>query len=103
MPPEMEYADEQEEQAYEEDEFDDLDREMEERDVSEMPIVEEEEADQDLPLTPLTPEEDFEDNTKTYNQNLNVDMPERVKPTILPKDVRDDIEKPKPKKKGKKE
>jgi len=99
IPPEMEYADEQEEQGYEEDEFEDLDSEMEERDVAEMPIIEEEEADQDLPLMPLTPEEDFEDNTKTYNQNLNVDMPERVKPTILPKDVRDDIEKPK--KKGK--
>lgn len=41
----------------------------------------------DEPIQPLTPEEDFEDNTKTYNQNLDINMPEKKSATILPKDV----------------
>ena len=57
-----------------------------------MPIEEEVEnaevIDEPLqPLTPLTPEEDFEDNTKNYNQNLDINMPEKKSATILPKDV----------------
>lgn len=54
-----------------------------------MPIEEEVENAEviDEPLQPLTPEEDFEDNTKNYNQNLDINMPEKKSATILPKDV----------------
>ncbi len=55
------------------------------------------------PLQPLTPEQDFEDMTQNYNQNLDVDIPERKKPTILPKEVRDEIQKPKRNRKKKKD
>jgi len=56
----------------------------------------------DEPLKPLTPEEDFEDKSKDYSQNLSINMPDKRGATQLPKEVRDEIQKPKPKsKKGK--
>ena len=59
---------------------------------------------EETPLVePLTPEQDFEDMTDAYNENLDVDIPERKKPTILPKEVRDEIQKPKRNKKKKKD
>ena len=45
-------------------------------------------------LTPLTPEEDFEDKTESYNQNLNINMPEKRGATPMPKELRDEIQKP---------
>ena len=53
--------------------------------------VQAEELTPNAPLTPLTPEEDFEDNTQVYNQNLDVNMPEKKSATILPKEVIDDF------------
>ena len=81
------------------DDFDD-DDDVEEAEVEEVEEVEEIETEE-IPsenLTPLTPEEDFEDNTKVYNQNLDINMPEKKGATILPKEVLRDIPKRKRKK-----
>jgi len=56
----------------------------------------------DAPLKPLTPEEDFEDNTQVYNQNLDVNMPEKKSATILPKEVMQDFKEINKKGKGRK-
>lgn len=64
--------------------------------------VQAEELTPNAPLTPLTPEEDFEDNTQVYNQNLDVNMPEKKSATILPKEVMDDFKEINKKGKGRK-
>ena len=64
--------------------------------------VQAEELTPNAPLTPLTPEEDFEDNTQVYNQNLDVNMPEKKSATILPKEVIDDFKEINKKGKGRK-
>ena len=58
-------------------------------------IVEQVVPNENIELTPLTPEEDFEDKTADYNQNLNINMPEKRGATKMPKEVRDEIQKPK--------
>ena len=69
-------------EGLEEENFEDFDMPIEEE-VENAEVI-----DEPLqPLTPLTPEEDFEDNTKNYNQNLDINMPEKKSATILPKDV----------------
>jgi len=86
---------EYEEGQYEDDNYDE--------DILEAQEVQEPVTPEPTQLEPLTPEQDFEDMTDSYNQNLDVDMPERKKPTILPKEVRDEIQKPKRNRKNKKD
>jgi hypothetical protein len=73
----------QDERVEQEEEIDDFDMEDD--------IIETEEV---VELSPLTPEEDFEDKTQSYNENLDINMPEKRGATKLPKEVRDDIQKP---------
>ena len=73
---------------------DDLDDDFDDYDVDD-DIVEQVVPKENIQLTPLTPEEDFEDKTADYNQNLNINMPEKRGATKMPKEVRDEIQKPK--------
>ena len=80
-PPQQQQQRPPQQQFEPEEEYDDLDDDLDDLDDLD-------DNYEETQLSPLTPEEDFEDNTQIYNQNLIVNMPENKPPTILPKEIK---------------